>query len=64
MEWTRCPSCDSLSGVERLTVVHRHDGAVTYATTRCVLDHWLSTPIQHLVTPPATYEVRTEVAVP
>jgi hypothetical protein len=64
MEWTRCPSCDFLSGVERLTAVHRHDGPVTYATTRCVLGHWLSTPLQHLAALPAAYEPRTEVAAP
>jgi hypothetical protein len=63
MEWTRCPSCDSLAGVERRTVVHRPAGEVTYITTRCVLGHWLSTPSEHLPTP-TVHEPRAEVAVP
>jgi hypothetical protein len=64
MEWTRCPSCESLAGIERLTVVPRHGGEVTYATIRCVLGHWLSTPLAHLPSPPAAFEPRVEVSVP
>jgi hypothetical protein len=63
MEPTRCPSCESVAAVERLTVVHRHGGEVTYATVRCVLGHWLSTPLEHLPSPPTAFGPRLEVSV-